>query len=142
MAKDGRAKVCTRNLGAAVVVGAGAGLAAPAVATAASQTTVFASQVCLYPGWVGAQTRQPISTSVFINAGHRCPIDSGNNDGWVRAWIHDSTANIIYSTGTQYQIAATGGHRVNGHTVRDYAKLESGVNKYDHITTASSHRTF
>lgn len=134
-----RTTLSTRRLGAAFVAAAGGALGVPGAA-AAIVVTHFANTSCKPPGWVGAFTRSPISTSVFINGAHRC-VDSGSHVGWVHAWINDMTRNIIFSTGTEHQIAATGLHVVNHDVVRDFAKLNSPpTNPFSHVVTASSFR--
>jgi hypothetical protein len=130
-----RATFSTRHLGLAALAVAGGTLAVPSAAEARVKTWFLGPNPgCEHPGWIGAQTRAPISTEVSIKANYGYACSSGYS-GWVRAWIGGG-----YSTGTELGHANTGFWPTHG-SVRDYAKLNSEpTNERSHDVTAFSSR--
>jgi hypothetical protein len=128
-----RARVSTRRLAAAVVVGAAGGMAGAAALPGAALAggRIFANRSCKSPGWVGASTLTPHSISAFEGAFSRC--SNGNAPGWGRAWFKHSPNSPGTSTGTEYSGTWGTGFVPADVQVRTYAKLNSRpTNEYKH----------
>jgi hypothetical protein len=144
-----RGRVSTANLRAGtVVLAAGLGAlgalgAEAAYARPPDRTPFTNSQAeCKAQGWVGAESRSPQSISVQITASRQCHSASGNNAGFVRAWVHDFRNGLNYgSSGYQSFVDDTGTLTFGGASVKAYAKLAPNPpNRHWHETSANSYR--